>query len=133
MHDFLVEHAKFPFPQPKEGSSSGTTGVSLIEVALLEREWKANHAVRDNTLFNNLCSTLKNILGDTLLAVDAENNLLSRFSPAIHGTRGRQDSDWKMNPSESHVGFTSSFEALAIRADLWNRVGLCWTEAFSQL
>ena len=46
LHDFLVEHAKFPFPQLKEGPSSASiTDISLIEVPLLEREWKANHAV----------------------------------------------------------------------------------------
>jgi hypothetical protein len=102
--DFLAEHAKFPFPQPNEGPSAGTTDISLIEFPLLEREWKANHAVRDNTLVQKLCNTLGNILGDTLLAVDAENQLLSRFSPRIQLTaRGREDLDWRRNPSESHV------------------------------
>ena len=104
LHNFLVEHAKFPFPQPNEGPSAGTTDISLIEVPLLEREWRANHAVRDNTLVQKLCSTLENILGDTLLAVDAENQLLSRFSPRIQfGVLGRQDLDWTTNPSECHV------------------------------
>ena len=104
MHDFLVEHAKFPSPQPNEGPSAGTTDVSLIEVPLLKREWKANHAVRDNTLVQKLCSTLENILGDTLLAVNAENQLLSRFLPMIQfGALDRQDLDWGTNPNESHV------------------------------
>ena len=104
LHNFLVEHAKFPFPQPNEGPSAGTTDISLIEVPLLEREWRANHAVRDNTLVEKLCSTLENILGDTLLAVDAENQLQSRFSPRIQfGALGRQDLDWTTNPSECHV------------------------------
>jgi len=55
LHDFLVEHATFPSPQPNEGLSAGlgTTDISAIEVPLLEREWKANHAVRDNTLVQN--------------------------------------------------------------------------------
>jgi hypothetical protein len=104
LHDFLVEHAKFPFPQPNEGPSAGTTDISLIEVPLLEREWKANHAVRDNTLVQKLCSTLENILGDTILAVDDKNLLLSRFSPRMQlNVRGREQFDWRRNPSESHV------------------------------
>ena len=104
LHDFLVEHAEFPFPQPNEGPSAGTTDISLIEVPLLEREWKANYAVRDNILVQKLCSTLENIPGDTLLAVDAENHLLSRFSPRIQfGALGRQDLDWRTNPSECYV------------------------------
>ena len=104
LHDFLVEHAKFPSPQPGEDQSAGTTDISHIEVALLEREWKANYAVRDNTLVQKLCSTLENILGDTLLAPDAKNQLLSRFSPRIQlGALGREDPDWRENPSEIWV------------------------------
>ncbi|KIL55381.1 hypothetical protein M378DRAFT_634291 [Amanita muscaria Koide BX008] len=103
LHDLLVEHATFPSPQPNEGLSAGTTDISQLEVPLLEREWKANHAVRDNTLVQKLCNTLENILGDTLLAADAENQLLSRFSPRIQfGALGREESDWRANPSECH-------------------------------
>ena len=43
-HDFVLEHAKFPFPQPSELERSiGATGtISLIEgVGLLRPEWKA--------------------------------------------------------------------------------------------
>ncbi|KAK2459466.1 hypothetical protein APHAL10511_008526, partial [Amanita phalloides] len=103
LHDFLVEHATFPSPQPNEGLSVSSTDISKIEVPLLEREWKANHAVRDNTLVQKLCNTLENILGDTLLAADVENQLLSRFSPRIQlGPLGREVSDWRANPSEWH-------------------------------
>ena len=108
LYDFLVEHAMFPFPQPSEneGPSADTTDISLVEVPLLERAWKANHAVRDNTLVQKLCSTLKNILGDTLLAADAENQLLSLFSPRMQLNRqGQEKSDWSRNPSESHVSY----------------------------
>ena len=106
LHDFLVEHAEFPFPQPNEGPSAGTTDISLIEVPLLEREWKANHAVRGNTLVQKLCSTLENILGDTLLPADAENQLLSLFSPRMQLNRqGQEKSDWSRNPSESHISY----------------------------
>ena len=97
----------FPFPQPSnEGPSVDTTDISLVEGPLLEREWKANHAVRDNTLVQKLCSTLENILGDTFLSADAENELLPRFSPRIQlGAFGREDSDWTSNPNESRVSF----------------------------
>lgn len=101
LHNFLVEHAMFPSPQPNEDSSTDITDISLVEVPLLEREWKAKHAVRDNTLVQKLCSTLENVLGDTLLSADAENQLLSRFSPRIQlGAFGREDSNWIRNPSE---------------------------------
>ncbi|KIK09865.1 hypothetical protein K443DRAFT_127259 [Laccaria amethystina LaAM-08-1] len=84
LHNFLVEHAMFPFPQPTEGGpSTGTTDISLFEVPKLDREWKAKYAVRDNMLVQKLCNTLQNILGDTILSADAENQLLSRFSPRI--------------------------------------------------
>jgi hypothetical protein len=78
LHDFLAEHAKFPFPQPE---SVDTTDLSLLEVAFLDREWKPKHVVRvrDNTIVQELCSTLKNILGDTILVAGAENQLLARF------------------------------------------------------
>ncbi|KAM6496456.1 hypothetical protein JOM56_009162 [Amanita muscaria] len=101
LHDFLVEHAKFPSPQPDHTRSVNTTDISLIEVASLKREWKPNHAVRDNTLVQKLCSTLENILGDTLLATDAGNYLLTRFSPRIQfNPLGFEDDDWRQNPSD---------------------------------
>ena len=50
LHDFLVEHAKFPFPLLDEPKSLGTTDISTLDVNLLETEWKAKVAVRDNTL-----------------------------------------------------------------------------------
>jgi len=107
LHKFLVEHAMFPFPQPTEDSqSASTTDISLVEVPMLDREWKANYAMRDDTLVQKLCRSLENILGDTPLSADAENQLLSRFSPRIQRTaRGREDPDWTCNPSESHVSF----------------------------
>ena len=65
-------------PQPNEGHlSADTTDISLIEVPLVEREWKANHAVRDNTLVQKLCNTLETILGE---AADVENQLPERES-----------------------------------------------------
>ena len=114
IHDFLVEHAKFPFPQLNEGLSAGTTDISLIEVALLENEWKAKHAVRDDTLVQKLCNTLEDILGDTLLEADDENALLSKFSPRIQFEwHGLVVSDWIMNPSESHVSVLTPHSRLS--------------------
>jgi hypothetical protein len=37
LHDFLVEHAKFPFPHPNEHGSVSTTDISELEVGRLER------------------------------------------------------------------------------------------------
>ena len=114
MHDFLVEHAKFPFPQLNEGLSGNTTDISLIEVALLENGWKAKHAVRDDNLVQKLCNTLEDILGDTLLEADDENELLSRFSPRVQfGWRGHELHDWRVNPSESHVSVLTPHSRLS--------------------
>ena len=124
LHDFLVEHA-ISNHQPDEDQSVETTDISLIEVGLLEKEWKANHAVRDNTLIHKLCSTLKNILGDTLFEPDDENQLLSRFSPRIQlGARGQEDLNWRRNSREIWVSVLIG--GPAIRADVWNRVESCW-------
>jgi hypothetical protein len=105
LHDFLLEHAKFPFPDVEDDRSVGTTDISEIEVGLLG-EWKANHAVRDDTLVQKLCHTLKDILDETLLAADAESYLLASFLPKIQfDERGHEDRKWSTNPSEAHVSF----------------------------
>lgn len=129
-HDFLVERAKFPFPVPNELQSVGTTDISEFEVAMLEKEWKAKHAVRDDTLIQDLCHTLKEILGDTPLDADAENYLLASFSPEIQfDRRGLEDTAWSTNPSEVHVRFFQEFRFFipcrVIKADPCGRVGPC--------
>ena len=104
LHDFLVENAKFPFPHPDEDGSVDTTDVSQFELGMLEREWKAGHAVRDDTLVQNLCQTLRDILGDTLLADGAEKYLLASFSPQLRFDEdGIEDKGWEKNPSEVKV------------------------------
>ena len=104
LHDFLVAHAKFPFPHPIEDRTVGTTDVSQFEVGLLEKEWKALHAVRDDALVQKLCKTLKDILGDTPLVDGAEKRLLARFSPLLEVDEdGDQDVGWNKNPSEARV------------------------------
>jgi len=110
-HEFLLEHAKFPFPQLNkhpnipfhqldEDTSVGTANmISQIEVGLLRPEWKANHAVRDDALVQKL--SLKDILGETVLPAGSESYLLQYFSPEL----GHQDNHWLTNPSEAHVSF----------------------------
>ena len=107
LHDFLEQRAKFPFPDTGEIRSAGTTNIS--DFTSLEGQWKAQHAVRDETLVQKLCLTLKNILGDAALTVDAENYLLGSFSPQIELDRlGRRDPDWLTNPSEARVSFSNN-------------------------
>ena len=109
LYDFLVEHAKFPFPRPDEYRTAGTTDISVFEVALLEGEWKAQHAVRDDTLIQKLCQTLKTILGDTPVAAGDKHYLRSRFSPKLEVDEGGiEDEAWATNPSEAHVRFSPS-------------------------
>jgi len=128
LHDFLVEHAKFPFPTLNEKLSASTTDISALEVELLEIEWKAKLAVRDDTLVQKCCNTLEGILGDAPLAEGAEDFLLESFSPRIQfNKRGGEDKDWSTNPNEASVSVSgcSSFETEQFRADPGGRVGRC--------
>lgn len=94
LHDFLVEHAKFPFPHPDELQTADTTDISEFEAGLLEREWKATHTVRDETLVQKLCHSLENILGDTPIAAGSEKYLLASFSPLLQVDEfGREDGE----------------------------------------
>ena len=104
-YDFLVEHAKFPFPDPDESHSVDTTDITPVEVGLLEPEWKAKFAVRDDTLVQKLCDSLKNILGDIVLSGDSENYLLANFSPRLESSPYGQDTEWLTNPSEVQASF----------------------------
>ena len=85
LHYFLVEHAMFPFPRPNEDRTAYTTDVSQFEVGMLEMEWKAGYAVRDDSLVRKLCQALEDIL-DIPLAVGAEIYLLASFSPQLQVT-----------------------------------------------
>lgn len=109
LHDFLVEHAKFPFPHPDELKSMGTTDISEFEVGLFEQQWRAGRAVRDDTLIQKLCHSLENILGDTPLEKGAENYLLSSYSPRLQvDERGRENRKWDKNPSEAQASFQTN-------------------------
>jgi hypothetical protein len=128
LHDFLVEHAKFPCPPLDEHLSSSNTDISTLDVDSLETEWKAKLAVRDDTLVQKLCDALKDILGNTPLAECAENDLLVHFSHRIQfDERGGEDRDSSTNSSETHVSVSgcSSFETERFRADPGGRVGGC--------
>ena len=104
LHDFLVEHAMFPFPHPNEDRTAVTTDVSQFEVAMLEREWKARYAVRDDALVQKLCQALEDILGAIPLAAGAESYLLASFSPQLQvDERGGENEEWDTNPSEAQV------------------------------
>jgi len=104
LHDFLVEHAKFPFPLPDELQSVGTTDISDLEVGLLKKDWKALHAIRDPTLTQKLCHTLENILGDTPLEAEDRSYLLTSFIPMIQVDEcGAENRVWSRNPSEVRV------------------------------
>ncbi|KAI0302510.1 hypothetical protein BC826DRAFT_1089655 [Russula brevipes] len=104
LHDFLVEHAKFPF-SPLDGHlSTTTTDISTFEVGLLEKEWKAKLAVRDNNLIQNLCGALEHILGlgGAPFADAYENYLLASFSPKIQFDElGGEDQDYSSNRNEA--------------------------------
>jgi hypothetical protein len=63
------------------------TDISVIEVVLLDVQWSAKHSVRDNTLFQKLCDTLKGFIADTHITAEEERYLLKSFSRA----RSRQD------------------------------------------
>jgi hypothetical protein len=123
LHDFLVEHAKFPFPALNEHLSSSTTDISTLEVDSLEKknpEWKAKLAVRDDTLVQKLCDALEGILGDAPLVESAEDYLLASFSPRIQFDElGREDKVWSMNSSEARVSVfgCSLFKTEQFRAD----------------
>lgn len=113
IHDFLVEHARFPFPNADELRTVGCTDISTIEAGLLEHEWKALRAVRDNNLDQKLCQSLKDILGDIPLNAGGEKYLLERFSPQLQvDSRGIEDDDWNVNSSEAQVSFQTNFRSL---------------------
>jgi hypothetical protein len=106
LHDFLVEHARFPFPVPDESQTVATTDISLLDVSKLCRERKAGAAVRDDTLVQKLCQTLKTILANTPVAADDKDYLLPCFSPSLQvDIRGSERREWAKNPNEAHVRF----------------------------
>ena len=119
-HDFLVEHAKFPFPDCSMGTSASSTRLSEVDVGYLDDEWKALHAVRDNDLTNKLCGTLKTTLGEMTVTEDSRSSMLPWFLPASALPGGRMvDRRWTKNPSEAHVSVIIPHREFKL--SLWDR------------
>lgn len=115
--EFLVEHAKFPFPAPVENGTVTTTDVSDLQIGLLTQEWRAQYAVRDETLVQKLCQTFKEIIGDALIPDGSEDQLLSKFGKHLqfetYGTRVVEYREWCENENESDVRIPDSHSRLA--------------------
>ncbi len=75
LHQLLVEHAMFPFPQTVTGDPDSSTDINELEVALIDGDWKATHAVQDNDLCRKLCDALRTILGETRLTRRSKGSL----------------------------------------------------------
>jgi hypothetical protein len=115
--DFLVEHAKFPFPKADENRATGSTLISPLEAGQLDLQWKAKHAIRDDALFEKLCATLDNILGDAVLPEGAPGRLLRCFSPAFD-----DDCQWATNHTEPQVCLQRLIEGRRISS--WTDLGI---------
>jgi len=123
-HDFLVEHAKFPFPDCPIGASASSTGLSEVDVGQLDDEWKARHAVRDNDLAKKLCDALKATLGETPVTEQSQTALLRWFLPSIReGEDGMVDEDWSNNSSEADVSVI--LLSREFKLSLWGRARRC--------
>jgi hypothetical protein len=80
----FLENARFPDPPTETQGSFGTTDVSPFDISLVHDNWKAQRAIRDPTLVNNLCDTLAEILGRTPMPDDPTlSELRMRFSPIL--------------------------------------------------
>ena len=95
--EFLEKKAKFPFPCPGV-SGIGATDISLKEVQSLAPEWKATYVVRDEDLLKKLCQSLGNTLGDSLIPVGEEKDLLLNFAPGQS-----KNFNWNKNENEAKV------------------------------
>jgi hypothetical protein len=76
----FLQNARFPAPPIVTRATANTTDVSDVDIGLVEEAWKAKRAIRDPTLFDNLCNTLAQILRQTPLVA---GELDSFFSPQI--------------------------------------------------
>jgi hypothetical protein len=100
----FLENARFPDPPTETQGSAVTTGMSPLDISLVHDNWKAQRAIRDPTLVNNLCDTLAKILGQTPLPDDpALLRLRMSFSPELDAI-----SRWQIpNACEADVRHTS--------------------------
>jgi hypothetical protein len=79
----FLENAYFPAPPVVTTARASTTDVSFYDISLVDDDWKANRAIRDNNLIQNLCDVLPQILGDTPLVA---GELDECFSPRLGRT-----------------------------------------------
>lgn len=107
--DFLLEHAKFPFPPiPNTGEDApvSLTDISRLEIGNLNQRWKAKYAMQDATLVDKLCQALDMILGDTAI-VGPQDWLLSLFGRCLefvsYGSGEMALSMWSQNTNEAEV------------------------------
>ena len=116
LHDFLVEHAKFPFPECLiDDASASSTGLSEIDVGLLDDQWKARHAVRDDDLANKLCVSLRTTLGHAPVTEHSRSYMSRWLLPEI------MDQDWKINQNQVNVSVTILHREFKLI--LWSRAG----------
>lgn len=83
--DFLLEHAKFPFPNTSESTCASSADLSRLDIGRLNEKWRAKYAMQDATLLNTLCEILEKILGDTPIR-GTEDTLLSMFGRRLQFT-----------------------------------------------
>ena len=109
-HDFLVKHALFPFPVPVQTESINTTSLSQVEIGMLDANWKAKRALRDDTLVDKLCTTLRDILGNQELSAASKDHLLNFFSPRLGVNLDSEiEAEWRVNAHEAQVSFQKDF------------------------
>ncbi|KAH9170940.1 hypothetical protein EDB89DRAFT_1222301 [Lactarius sanguifluus] len=103
--EILLEHAKFPLPDPVENRTVGTTDIFLEEVGIIAPEWRAKYAVPDKTLVEHLCQTLDSILEDAVFPDDSRNDFLLKFGRHLQfsrfGTREIEETIWSTNKNET--------------------------------
>jgi hypothetical protein len=94
----FLQTARFPDPPIVVKSTANTTDVSDMDIGLVDDAWKAGLAIRDDTLVDNLCDTLAQILGQTPL--EPAGALNAHFLPHLE----TEDADWRApNDSEAKV------------------------------
>lgn len=134
-HNFLVEHAKFPFPDIQEARTVSSADISEVDVGLIAEDWKAIHVMPDTHLVPNLCQTLENILGNDLISEVCKEQLQSRFGHHVeyHTAEDGEEmrnSKWCANSNESDV--RNLIRGGAIVTDPWDSLGQYWTPFFFQ-
>ena len=110
-HNFLVEHALFPFPEPKQTRFIASTDLFALKIARLNLNWKAKYAVKDNMLVHKHCKALQDILGDHELSAASKDYLFGSFSPplGVELDSGMIQLDWEVNANEAQVSSPKDF------------------------